>query len=134
VKDVQSFSNTLSTSGSFIDFNDPDCNAATHDTLRSYQKIGVMMFRKTNPTLSFDPMQTMKFINSVVQANLQAVAALSRADSSRAFVELQQRFVREYTTVLMQGVMTIVNATPNRIDFVNQHAHPTEPLIIILEA
>ena len=40
-------------------------------------------------------------IDGVVQTNLQAAQELLRVDNPEAFMELQQRFVREYMAALM---------------------------------
>jgi hypothetical protein len=78
--------------------------------------------------------ETAFLTNAVLQTNLRVVQDLSRVDSPEAVLELQQRFVRDYTTVLMQSVMTIVKAATNRSTFVRQHAnHRRDPLIIIME-
>jgi hypothetical protein len=45
-----------------------------------------------------------------VQTNLRAAQGLLRVDNPEAFVELQQRFVREYMAALMQGTMALVSA------------------------
>jgi hypothetical protein len=49
-------------------------------------------------------------IEGVVRANVRAAQELLRVDNQEAFVELQQRIVREYLATLMQGTMTLVKA------------------------
>jgi hypothetical protein len=53
---------------------------------------------------------TAALIEAVVQTNLQATQELLRAENPKALLELQQRFVCEYTAVLMQATMTLVGA------------------------
>jgi hypothetical protein len=49
-------------------------------------------------------------IEAVVQTNLRTMQELLRAENPRAMLELQQRFACEYTTVLMQGTLALVDA------------------------
>ena len=49
-------------------------------------------------------------------ANLRATHELLRPESPEAFVELQQRFVREYLAALLQGTVTLVNAIRSAAD------------------
>jgi hypothetical protein len=96
------------------------------------------MSHKTGSTISLNFTGMMKetalITNAVLQTNLRAVQDLSRVDSSEAVLELQQRFVRDYTAVLMQGVLTIAKAATNRSTFVRQRVnHRHDPLIIIME-
>ena len=53
---------------------------------------------------------TAALVEAVVQTNLRAAQELLRAENPKAVLELQRRFVREYTAVLMQGTMTLVGA------------------------
>ena len=53
---------------------------------------------------------TAALVEAVVQTNLRAAQELLRAENRKAVLELQRRFVREYTAVLMQGTMTLVGA------------------------
>ena len=55
-------------------------------------------------------------IDGVVQANLRATQELLQLANPSAFIELQQRFVREYLDVLMQGTATLVRATRRTAD------------------
>ena len=57
-------------------------------------------------------------IDGVVQTNLRAAQGLLRVDNPEAFVELQQRFVREYMAALMQGTMALVSAMRPPLDAV----------------
>jgi hypothetical protein len=71
--------------------------------------------RAVTPMISsvdFDGMtkNTAALIEAVVQTNLRATQELLRAKSPEEVLELQQRFVREYLAVLMQGAMTFVGA------------------------
>jgi hypothetical protein len=49
-------------------------------------------------------------IECVVLANLRAAQQLLRVKNQEEFLELQQRFVREYMATLMQGTMALVKA------------------------
>ena len=51
-----------------------------------------------------------------MQTNLRAAQGLLRVDNPEAFVELQQRFVREYMAALMQGTMALVSAMQVGLD------------------
>ena len=51
-----------------------------------------------------------KLIECVVRANLRATQELLRVENRQEFLELQQRFVREYLATLMQGTMALVKA------------------------
>jgi hypothetical protein len=55
-------------------------------------------------------------IDGVVQTNLRAAQELLRVDNPEAFMELQQRFVREYMATLMQGTMALVSAMQVGLD------------------
>jgi hypothetical protein len=55
-------------------------------------------------------------IDGVVQTNLRAAQELLRVDNPEAFMELQQRFVREYMAALMQGTMALVSAMQVGLD------------------
>jgi hypothetical protein len=55
-------------------------------------------------------------IEGVVRTNLRATQELFQLANPSAFVELQQRFVREYLDVLMQGTATLVHATRRTAD------------------
>jgi hypothetical protein len=54
-----------------------------------------------------------KLIECVVRANLRATQELLRVENREEFLELQQRFVREYLATLMQGTMAVVKAIPS---------------------
>jgi hypothetical protein len=51
-----------------------------------------------------------------MRANLRATEELLQLANPSAFVELQQRFMREYLDVMMQGAMTLVSATRRTAD------------------
>jgi hypothetical protein len=53
---------------------------------------------------------TTALIEAVVQTNLRAMQERLRAENPKAVLELQQRFACEYTAVLMQGTMALVDA------------------------
>jgi hypothetical protein len=55
-------------------------------------------------------------IDGVVRTNLRATQELLQLANPSAFIELQQRFVREYLDVLMQGTATLVRATRRTAD------------------
>lgn len=55
-------------------------------------------------------------IEGVVRTNLRAAQELFRLANPAAFVELQQRFAREYMDALMQGTATLVRATRRTAD------------------
>jgi len=55
-------------------------------------------------------------VEGVVQTNLRATEELFRLINPAAIVELQQRFVREYLDVLMQGTATVVRAVRRTAD------------------
>jgi hypothetical protein len=55
-------------------------------------------------------------IEGVVRTNLRATQELLQLANPSAFVELQQRFMREYLDVLMQGTATLVRATRRTAD------------------
>ena len=65
-------------------------------------------------------------IEGVVRTNLQATQELFQLANPSAFVELQQRFVREYLDVLLQGTATLVRATRRTAD---ETLHPLEQQI-----
>jgi len=100
------------------------------------------MSNKTDPIISPDLLGPTKnpasFVHAVVQTNVRATEELLRAENPKAVLELQRRFVREYTTALLQGAMTIVDtieATANRRKFTDwQKKNEQDPLIITLEA
>jgi hypothetical protein len=49
-------------------------------------------------------------VEAVVQTNLRVMQELLRAENPKAVLELQQRFACEYTAILMQGTMALVDA------------------------
>jgi hypothetical protein len=53
---------------------------------------------------------TTALIDAVVQTNLRAMQELLLAENPKAMLELQQRFACEYTAVLMQGTMALLEA------------------------
>jgi len=55
-------------------------------------------------------------IEGVVRTNLRTTQELLQLANPSAFVELQQRFMREYLDVLMQGTTTLVRATRRTAD------------------
>jgi hypothetical protein len=55
-------------------------------------------------------------IEGVVRTNLRATEEFLQLANPNAFVELQQRFVREYLDVLLQGTATLVRATRRTAD------------------
>ena len=55
-------------------------------------------------------------IEGVVQTNLRATQELFRLSSPAAFVELQQRFVRDYMSALMEGSAAFVRAVRQTAD------------------
>jgi hypothetical protein len=55
-------------------------------------------------------------VEGVVQANLRATEELVRLTSPTAFLELQQRFVRDYMNALMEGSAAIVRAVRQTTD------------------
>jgi hypothetical protein len=65
-------------------------------------------------------------IEGVVRTNLKATEELLQLANPSAFVELQQRFVREYLDVLLQGTATLVRATRRTAD---ETLHPLEQQI-----
>ena len=65
-------------------------------------------------------------IEGVVRTNLRATQELFRLANPAAFVELQQRFMREYMDALMQGTATLVRATRRTAD---ETLHPLEQQI-----
>jgi hypothetical protein len=61
-------------------------------------------------SVGFDGMTKTRPHSSRPSCRQSAGHALLRAKSPGEVLELQQRFVREYLAVLMQGAMTFVNA------------------------
>jgi hypothetical protein len=57
-----------------------------------------------------------ELVEGVMRANLRATEELLQLANPSAFVELQQRFMREYLDVMMQGAMTLVSATRRTAD------------------
>ena len=55
-------------------------------------------------------------VEGVVQTNLRAAQELFRMANPAPFVELQQRFAREYTDMLMQNSATLVRAMRRTAD------------------
>jgi hypothetical protein len=55
-------------------------------------------------------------VDGVIRTNLRATEELLQLANPSAFVELQQRFMREYLDVMMQGAMTLVSATRRTAD------------------
>lgn len=55
-------------------------------------------------------------VEGVVRTNLRATQELFQLANPAAFVELQQRFAREYLDALMQGTATLVRATRRTAD------------------
>jgi hypothetical protein len=55
-------------------------------------------------------------VEGVMRTNLRATEELLQLANPSAFVELQQRFIREYLDVMMQGAMTLVSATRRTAD------------------
>ena len=55
-------------------------------------------------------------VEGVVRTNLRATQELFQLANPSAFVELQQRFAREYLDALMQGTATLVRATRRTAD------------------
>jgi hypothetical protein len=55
-------------------------------------------------------------VEGVVRTNLRATQELFQLANPGAFVELQQRFAREYLDALMQGTATLVRATRRTAD------------------
>jgi len=51
-----------------------------------------------------------------VRTNLRATQELFQLANPSAYIELQQRFVREYLDTLMQGTATLVRATRRTAD------------------
>jgi hypothetical protein len=73
------------------------------------------------PTAAKDGMQDLQqsmtgLMEGVVRTDLRATQELFQLANPSAFVELQQRFVREYLDVLMQGTATLVRATRRTAD------------------
>jgi len=73
------------------------------------------------PTAAKEGMQDLQqsmtgLVEGVVRTNLRATQELFQLANPSAFVELQQRFVREYLDVLMQGTATLVQATRRTAD------------------
>ncbi len=73
-----------------------------------------IMSHEAEPIMSPDLATMMKntaaLVDAVVLTNLRAARALLSAESPQDVLALQQRFVSEYTAVLMQGTMAIVDA------------------------
>jgi hypothetical protein len=100
------------------------------------------MFDKTEPIISPDLLGPARgpasLVNAVVQTNVRAAQELLRIDNPKGVLELQQRFLREYITALLQGMITIVDAveaTAKTRKFTGQYDDTVrDPLIIILEA
>jgi hypothetical protein len=55
-------------------------------------------------------------VEGVVRTNLQAAQEMFQLANPEAFVELQQRFMRDYLDALMQGTATLVRATRRAAD------------------
>jgi hypothetical protein len=55
-------------------------------------------------------------VEGVVQTNLRATQELFRLANPSAFVELQQRFMREYLDTLLQGSATLIRAVRRTAD------------------
>ncbi len=55
-------------------------------------------------------------VEGVVQANLRATEELVRLTSPTAFMELQQRFVRDYMNALMEGSAAVARAVRQTVD------------------
>jgi len=55
-------------------------------------------------------------VEGVVRTNLRAAQEMFQLANPGAFVELQQRFLREYMDALMQGTATLVRATRRTAD------------------
>lgn len=55
-------------------------------------------------------------VEGVVRTNLRAAQEMFQLANPGAFVELQQRFMREYMDALMQGTATLVRATRRTAD------------------
>lgn len=55
-------------------------------------------------------------VEGVVRTNLRAARELFQLANPGAFVELQQRFAREYLDALMEGTATVVRATRRTAD------------------
>jgi hypothetical protein len=55
-------------------------------------------------------------VEGVVRTNLRATQELFQLANPTAYVELQQRFAREYLDALMQGTATLVRATRRTAD------------------
>ncbi|MDQ2803573.1 MAG: phasin family protein [Pseudomonadota bacterium] len=55
-------------------------------------------------------------IEGIVRTNLRASQELFRLANPSAFIELQQRFVRDYLDALMEGSATLVRATRRTAD------------------
>ena len=55
-------------------------------------------------------------VEGVVRTNLRAAQELFQLANPVAFVELQQRFVRDYLDTLMQGTATVLRATRRTTD------------------
>jgi hypothetical protein len=70
-------------------------------------------------------------IEGVVRTNLQATQELLQLANPSAFVELQQRFVREYLDMLMQNTATIVHAIRRTAD---ETLRPLEQQIVQRQA
>jgi hypothetical protein len=73
------------------------------------------------PTAAKEGMQDLQqsmtgLMEGVVRTNLRATQELFQLANPSAFIELQQRFVREYLDVLMQGTATLVRATRRTAD------------------
>lgn len=66
------------------------------------------------------------FVEGVIQTNLRATQELLRLSDPAAILELQQRFMREYMDVLMEGSATLVRAARKTAD---QSLRPLEQQI-----
>lgn len=55
-------------------------------------------------------------VEGVIRTNIQATQELMQLANPGGYVELQQRFVREYMSTLMQGTATILAATRRTTD------------------
>jgi hypothetical protein len=65
-------------------------------------------------------------VEGVMRTNLQATQELLQLANPSALVELQQRFMREYLDVLLQGTATLGRATRRTAD---ETLHPLEQQI-----
>jgi hypothetical protein len=54
-------------------------------------------------------------VEGVIRTNLRLAQEIFLVDSPRAFVDLQQRFMRDYFAAFEQGVSTLIRATSNEL-------------------